>query len=165
MKTILSRHWFILLSLVLLPGPVGWAQSGPGKALNLDGATGYAQAPNGVWFNGDFTVEGWVFARSYNNWSRLFDFANGPNTNNVFLALSAGTTGLPVFGVYTNNNGTPSIQSSTPLPLNQWVHLAATLNGTLGRIYLNGILVAAGTLNLPPNLVRTNNYIPGAITR
>jgi hypothetical protein len=160
MKTPLSKPWLIFSSIVLFSGAVARAQvAGPGSALDLDGTNGYAQAPSGVWFNGNFTVEGWVFVRSYNSWSRLIDFANGQNTNNVFLALSQGTTGLPVFGVYTNNNGTPSIQSSTPLPLNQWVHLAATLNGTSGTIYINGINVASGTLNLPSNVVRTNNYI------
>ncbi len=160
MKTLLSKPWLFLLSVVFLSCPLALAQSaGPGTALNLDGASGYAQATNGVWFNGNFTVEGWVYARSYNNWSRLIDFANGPNTYNVFLALSGGTGGFPVFGVYTNNNGLPNFTANTQLPLNQWAHLAATLNGTTGTIYINGVNVGSGTLNLPPNVVRTNNYI------
>ena len=85
----------------------------PGSALNLDGTSGYAQVTNGVWFNGNFTVEGWVFVRSYNNWSHLIDFANGPNTNNVFLALSGGTGGFPAFGVYTNNNSSPNFSAAS----------------------------------------------------
>lgn len=158
MKTLLGKLWFIFFSLLALSGPLARAQSaGPGSALNLDGASGYAQAANGVWFNGNFTVEAWVFARSYNNWSRLIDFANGPDNNNVFLALSAGTSGFPIFGVYTS--GGPSFQANTQLPTNQWVHLAATLNGTTGTIYINGNPVGSGTLNIPPNVVRTINYI------
>src|SRR5258705_2226258 len=160
MKKLLCRYRFVSWCLVMLSGLLARAQTGgPGFAPNLDGASGYAQATNGVWFNGNFTVEAWVYVRSYNNWSRLLDFANGQNTNNVFLALSGGTGGFPVFGVYTNNNGTPNFTANTQLPLNQWAHLAATLNGTTGTIYINGVNVGSGALNLPPNVVRTNNYI------
>src|SRR3954467_13820309 len=69
--------WLILLHALISHGPVAQAQStGPGSALNLDGASGYGQVANGVWFNGNFTIEGWVYVRSYNNWSRFIDFAN-----------------------------------------------------------------------------------------
>src|SRR5215467_1781095 len=101
MKTLLCRYWSIFLSLLAFL-PLAQAQNnGPGNAVSLDGSTGYLSAPSGVWFNGNLTVEGWVFLRSYNSWSRLIDFANGPNTNNVLLALSQGNSGFPVFGVYT----------------------------------------------------------------
>src|SRR4051794_5794877 len=107
MKTFESKRWLILFSLVLLSGPMARAQSpGPGSALNLDGVSGYAQATNGVWFNGNFTVEGWVYVRSYNNWSRLFDFGNSGYLQEVYLALSEGTTGFPKMGVFTNGNNT-----------------------------------------------------------
>ena len=133
---------------------------GPGYAVNLNGTNGYVQVTNGVWFSGDFTVEGWVFVRSYNGWSRLIDFADGPGTNNVYLALSYGTTGYPAMGVFTNNNGSPVLEATgTQLPTNQWVHLAATLSGTNGTIYINGNPVVSGPLNVAPNVVRTNNYI------
>lgn len=142
----------------LVPAARGQA-FGPGSALDLDGTNGYVQVPNGVWFNGNFTIEGWVFVRSYNNWSRLVDFADGPNTNNVYLALSQGTLGYPTMGVFTNNNGNPVVKATSQLPTNQWVHLAATLSGTTGTIYINGIPAGSGTLNVAPNVVRTNNYI------
>ena len=132
---------------------------GPVNTIDLGGTNGYVQVANGVYFSGDFTIEGWVFVRSYNGWSRLIDFANGPNSNNVYLALSAGTTGYPTMGVFTNNNSTPVLEAGTRLPTNQWVHLAATLSGTTGTIYINGNPVGTGPLNVAPNVVRTNNYI------
>lgn len=89
MKTSLPQFRLVVAFLIALSSPGAQAQlAGPGSALSLDGATGYIQVTNGVWFSGNFTVEGWVFARGYSSWSRLFDFANGPNTNNVFLAVS-----------------------------------------------------------------------------
>ncbi len=154
------QRGFVFLFLVLISGSLARAQeTGPGNALNFTGATGYAQAPNGVWFSNDFTIEGWVFVRSYNNWSRLLDFSDGPNTNNVYLALSQGPSGFPVFGVFTNNNSTPVLEATNQLPLNQWAHLAATLSGTTATIYINGNPAGSTNLNRPPNVIRTNNYI------
>jgi len=159
MNALASKCWLIVFSLILLSGPVAKAQvAGPGSALNLNGSTGYIQATNNVWFSGDFTVEAWVFVRSYTSWARLIDFANGPNNQNVYVALSAGFTGKPAMGVFTNT-GVPVVQATSQLPLNQWVHLAATLNGTNGTIYINGNVVGSGTRNIPPNATRTNNYI------
>ncbi|MGC3960615.1 MAG: DUF5011 domain-containing protein [Verrucomicrobiota bacterium] len=150
-----------------LSGNPLWTVSGadlvlpdPAYGINLTGTNNeYLKLTNGVWFNSDFTVEAWVYARSYNNWSRLFDFANGPDIHNVFLALSGGTGGVPIMGVYTNNIGTLSFAANTQLPLNQWVHLACTLSNTTGTIYINSVNVGSGTLNRPANVVRTNNYI------
>ena len=136
------------------------ASPDPGYALDSTGTNSeYVQVPNGVWFNGDFTVEGWVFVRSYNNWSRLFEFSDGPNTNDVFLALSGGVSGSPVMGIYTNNNGAPNFTGNAQLPTNQWVHLACTMSNTTGTIYINGTNVGSATLNIAPNVLRTNNYI------
>jgi hypothetical protein len=106
---------------------------GPGNALDLNGTNAYAQAPNGIWFSGDFTVKGWVFVRSYNPWSRLIDFANGPTSTNVYLALTMGSTGYPAMGVFSNV-GSPVLVATNELPLAQWAHLAMTLQGTTSRL-------------------------------
>jgi hypothetical protein len=156
---------FILAALIVFallfagaPMPARAQTNNPG-AVTLDGTNGFIQMPSGVWFNGDFTVEGWVYVRSYQAWSRLIDFADGPGTNNVYFALTSGTGGLPTSGVFTNNNGAPVVSSTSQLPTGQWVHLAETLHGTTGTIYINGNVVGNGVLNVAPNVVRSNNYV------
>ena len=39
---------------------------------------GYLQVPEGVYFSGDFTFTAWVYLKSYQPWSRIFDFGKFP---------------------------------------------------------------------------------------
>jgi Concanavalin A-like lectin/glucanases superfamily len=112
-------------------------------------------APNSM-FNGDFTAIGWVYVRSYQAWSRLFDFGNGSSQDNVLIAITNGSTGYPVFNVWVNGG---NLQSSTQMPLNQWAQLAATQSGTTQTLYINGQQVAQQTGGPEANVTRNLNYI------
>ena len=131
---------------------VGW-----GYALSFNGTNQYVQMPPGIWFSNDFTIEAWVYERSYNNWSRVIDFGNGPNANNVYLGLSSATSGEPILAVYVG----ASVQwvVAPPIPTNQWVHLAATLANNTATIYTNGVMAISGTVKAPNAVNRTNNYV------
>jgi Concanavalin A-like lectin/glucanases superfamily/Cadherin-like domain/Bacterial Ig domain len=133
---------------------------GPGTALALNGTNQFIDVPDGIWFGDTFTVEGWVFLRSYANWSRFFDFGNGLTTDNVMGALSLGGTGKPVFAIYRGNNGTMSqLISPQPIPVNTWTHLAFVRDSAgLGHIYINGTETINGVMNAPVSVIRTNNY-------
>ncbi len=143
---------------------VGWGAGGPGAtgyALSLDGTNDYVQAPAGIYFNTNFTIEAWVYVRSYNSWSRLLDFGNGAPSDNVVLALSSVTTGLPSLDVFSASvpNG-QQITAPSAIPTNQWVHLAATLENGTATLYINGVAVVSGPVAAPNALItRTNNYI------
>ena len=47
--------------------------------------SGYVTAPPGVYFNGDFSVSVWIKAVNLANWQRVFDFGNGPASDNVLM--------------------------------------------------------------------------------
>ncbi len=51
--------------------------------------------------------------------------------------------------------GVPSFLDGSDTALNTWFHLAAVLNGTTGRIYVNGVLSAYNTVIPPNNITRT----------
>ena len=128
---------------------------GSANGLSFDGTDDYVSLPPAVYFNGNFTIECWVYPRSFGDWARVIDFGNGAGSNNVLFAYTYGTSGSPGFYV----EGAQFMANQT-LALNQWSHIAATLNGTTATIYING--VAAGTAvfsTAPANITRNNCYI------
>jgi hypothetical protein len=130
------------------------------NALAFDGGNDHLQVPADNYFGGgNFTAEAWVYMRSYASWSRLFDFGNGQANNNILFGLTNATSGKPFFQIYNGTTGSAYVTSNTAIPLNQWAHVAVTLNGTTATIYINGGVVATGTTFLPPNINRTNCYI------
>jgi len=124
------------------------------NALDFDGIDDYVTAPAGVYFTGDFTIECWVYPKSFPNWARVIDFGNGAGSDNVLLAYTYGTSGAP--GFYVEGS---QFEASQTLPLNQWSHIAATLNGTIATIYINGVAAGTATFPAPVNIVRNNCYI------
>ena len=111
-----------------------WASSSilaENKVLNLDGDGDYVQIPASVWFNGDLTIEAWVYVKEYRSWSRLIDFGNGADQDNVLLTLTREETGIP--GLHIVKSG--GLESPTALKLNNWTHIAFTLKGnsSLGK--------------------------------
>lgn len=49
--------------------------------------------------------------------------------------------------------------SSIPISFENWDHYAFTLNGSKGKIYINGVLVANSVVSLPKCLKRTSNFL------
>ncbi len=130
-----------------------------GNAVQLSGNGEYVDLPAGI-ASGlhDFTISAWVNPSANTAWSRLFDFGTGTN-DYMFLTLSAG--GGPLrFAITASGNGAEQqLNAPGTLPLNTWSHVAVTLSGTTGTLYVNGQPVATNnnmTLN-PAALGATNN--------
>ncbi len=134
---------------------------GPGKignAVRLSGNGEYVSLPAGI-VSGlhDFTVSAWVNPSANSAWSRIFDFGTG-TSDYMFLTLSAG--GGPVrFAITTSGNGAEQqLNAPGTLPLNTWSHVAVTLSGQTGTLYINGQPVATNpTMTLNPAALGTTS--------
>lgn len=135
-------------------GAVAISSNNKTNALDFDGVDDYVSAPAGVYFSGDFTIECWVYPKSFPNWARIIDFGNGAGSDNVLLAYTYGTSGAP--GFYVEGS---QFQANQSLPLNQWSHIAATLSGNTATIYINGTAAGTATFPTPVNIIRNNCYI------
>jgi hypothetical protein len=133
-----------------------------GAAYDTDGISfDYTQQQYGDFapanmFTGDFTAITWIYLRSYQSWSRVFDFGNGAGVNNIILAATGSTTGEPVYANINSSN----LQANVQVPLNRWVQLVAVQEGNTGLIYMNGQLIASATNNGGTTIAnRIYNYI------
>jgi len=133
-----------------------------GNAINLDGSSGYAVLPTGlVQTLGDFSITAWVKLDANDGWNRLFDFGTGTAVN-MFLTPSA--NGGPIrYAITTSGSGgEQQITGSAALPTGSWQHVAVTLSGTTGTLYVNGIQVGLNTgMSLKPSSLgsTTQNWI------
>ncbi|KAH7308512.1 glycosylase [Stachybotrys elegans] len=86
----------------------------------------------------DFTIASWVNLASTQTWSRLFDFGHD-TSRNMFLTPRSGATNAPRFAITTGGSGREQvINGNATLPVGEWVHLAVTLTGGTGTLYVNG---------------------------
>ena len=118
---------------------------------------GHLQVPSGVYVSGDFTVTAWIYLKSYQQSSRIFDFGNGKESDNIFIRIN--TPFISLNGFTYIGNSQSQVNASSTINLNEWYFISFVLSGTTGFIYVNGSKVGSGTLKVPNNIIRTSNYI------
>lgn len=96
-------------------------------------------SPAGMTFTDEFTVIGWVKPESY-TLGGIMARRNVDTEGWSLYMLSTGQLSLAGLRIAGNNVDIRSYQS---IPLNQWTHVAATLDmsANTGTIYINGVLV------------------------
>jgi endoglucanase len=143
-----------------LQNGAAWSVGLSGNALSLNGSGAYASLPTGV-VNGlsDFTISTWVNLATNPSWARIFDFGTGTN-NYMFLCANPNNANALRFAINTGS-GEQQI-NGTALTLGTWTHVAVTMVGGVGTLYINGLAVGTNpgmTLNPSSLGATTNNYI------
>ncbi|GAA0721683.1 hypothetical protein GCM10009105_32230 [Dokdonella soli] len=128
-----------------LVGGVAWVAGKIGDAVSLNGSDGYVSLPNDILVDvADFTIAAWVQWKGTRSWERLFDFGSGTD-HYMFLTPKGDNGNLCFKNSLTSNGGEVAIDSAVALPPGQWVHVAVTLLGTTGTLYVNGSVVGSNT--------------------
>ena len=125
---------------------LGGASFGEGRngtrAVLFDGESGYVALPDGVVSTlGDFTVAMWVYSETTAINTRLFDFGSD---DVAYVALSPRSGDQRLHFMASREQFWPKQElHAEPLPNDRWVHVAVTLNGTVGTLYVDGVPVAS----------------------
>jgi len=135
------------------------------RALKFDGVGGHVRLPDGYanFATNGLTIAVWArptIGGGAANWARFADFGNGPAGDNILFGRNGTSTAL-TFEVYEGGiSGGKVTSPGDTLVLNQWQHLAATLDGS-GHVvlYRNGVEVASGTTAVPGVVTRTANFL------
>jgi hypothetical protein len=130
----------------------------PGRAIVLDGRNNFITLPRSITANcSDITVAAWVRWNGGGNWQRIFDFGNG--TGQYLFMTPRSAAGRLRFAI--KNGGAEQALETSPLSIGQWNHVAVTINGNTGSLYVNGVLAATSdniTIH-PSDFNPANNYI------
>lgn len=154
----ITNHAFAGAPLTLAgAAAVSAAQSkfgGYSLGVNTGGTdTGSASFPftdeSGYFGTGDFTIGLWVYLPA--TWSTFYRSPigdwRGSYKGSWCLFIGDNATSpihRPMF--FIEGLANPFLASSASLPIAQWAHIAVTRTGTTLRMFLNGVMVAKGTI-------------------
>lgn len=125
-----------------LIGGTGWAAGHRGGAVSLDGTSGYVRLPNGLLSTAtDFTVATWVKLNSASAWARIFDFGTGTTAYMFLTCQISGGSGMR-FSITNNGINGEEMINGPMFATGSWQHVAVTLAGRVGTLYVNGAAIA-----------------------
>ena len=144
-----------------LIGGARWTSGKIDNAVALDGSDDYISLPDGV-VDGltDFTISTWINLDTISTWSRVFDFGTG-TTVNMFLTPRSWTGAVRFAITIGGAGGEEQIDGNDALPSGVWTHVAVTIQGGKGILYVDGVEVGSNNMTLTPNSLgfTTQNYI------
>ena len=121
-------------------GGPAYASGIQSNAIRLDGSNDYLTLPANVIDTSDFTISTWVRWYGGNQWQRIFDFGND-KSEYMFLTPLSGNNTLRFAITATGGESQEQRIETSSLATNRWVHIAITLNGDTGKMYVDGALV------------------------
>ncbi|MFB6343695.1 LamG-like jellyroll fold domain-containing protein [Saccharicrinis sp. FJH62] len=120
---------------------VGVADDGR-NALMLDGNSGYVsiipEFANQFLGAEGFSISFWIYTEVDQLNEHVIDFAN---TTDHIIFLSPrdhASSGGPRFTVHSGDDGWPAVGRTEVMNTYQWYHLTVTIDGNVGKLYLNG---------------------------
>ncbi|BDX38975.1 hypothetical protein CYCD_23300 [Tenuifilaceae bacterium CYCD] len=132
--------------------------------MNFDGSNDYVDLVNFTTdydFSQGFSFTGWVKWTAFTGNARVFELTNGSNSHSDEILLRTdGGTGKLVIQCASGTTNSEIITDAAVVTTGTWYHVAATISSSgTACIYVNGTLVKSGTVYVPTNIERVNNWL------
>jgi len=132
------------------------------STIDFDGLDDYVDFGDKHSLTSSFSLEAWVLQKAIVFAATIISKGNVKTTNKrgYHLALNNGKPNL----TWYNNFGAALINLESPyaLAIDKWVHIAATYDGLIAKLFIDGLEVASGTLSgLQAN--GTEKFLIGAV--
>ena len=142
-----------------------------GSSIYFDGTGDYLEfAPDTNlidWYTGGaFTVEAWVYASSWTNWSfnaQLPCLCGNMDATSLtgYWGFGPNSSGNVVFQYYSTN--TFATTGATTLTTGAWHHIAMSYDGTTIRVFADGVLDASNTVVGTPLTSLSSDFTIGVL--
>jgi len=120
-----------------LEGEWGWFFDGNGDYVAVASTSDFAFG------TADYTIEGFYFFTSINQYDNLWDFRLSGNTNHIDLYFDDSPLRIHVFA-----GGSDIITSSAATPIGEWVHIAVVCASGTTTLYQNGSSVGTSSTSI-----------------
>lgn len=130
-----------------------------GNAALFDGTSNVLQQNNFTAFDTtrplSVTLAAWVYPRNFNSYNPIVTQNNSITNAGYWLNLSSNGTIRFVVGSGSSHQ---DISTNTAIPLKQWTHVAATYDGSIVKLYINGVSLTSapytGGMIVPNTILR-----------
>ncbi len=150
---------------IMAVGVPKFADGISGLAVSLDGSHDYLQLSSSIGDSENFTFTGWVKWNGGPQWQRIFDFGwdddHTPTRGRYMFLTPDSGNGIKFAITSKGHDNEQKLSYPQPLPTDQWIHLAVTINGDVGKLFINGNLVDTNRdMKVNPIDIRTAyNYL------
>lgn len=129
-----------------------------GEGFSFDGVGGHVRVPDQASFHctNGLTIEAWVNPTNVTSQNEIvdkWDAVAGFNQRSYAAALLSGGRFFLQLAPLGKAAGATYVATTNAVALNGWTHVAGTYDGSMIRVYLNGVLEAQG--------IYTNGIFPG----
>ena len=122
-----------------IEGSPGWVNGKFGKSLDFDGAADHVIIPDSDSLElAELTLAAWIYLRNYTEDARIItqEVDGAPYSTYSIMMSGDGYTKLE-FRIALDNTR-KRIPTNADIPLNEWVHVAATYDSSKAVVYIDG---------------------------
>jgi hypothetical protein len=139
----------------ILMNDATWDTGIDNNAVSLDGADDYVDLSTDVADVTDFTFAAWIYWDGGDTWQEIFEFSRGVDGFNYFYLTphNSSTTSRAWFTITTGGWGNEQRITVDKFPSGEWLHVAVTLGGDSGTLYMNGRIDGTADITINPSAI------------